>query len=199
MILGLTGSIGSGKSFVSDLFERAGVPVIRADDLAREVVAPGTPGFEEVVARFGRNVVLPDGTLDRRAIAARVFADPDERRALESIIHPRVRAREEELIDGHAGAPLIVLDIPLLYESGAEAICDAVCVVTVSEQVRRERLSRDRGMTAEEVRARLAAQMPQAEKVRRAAHVIDNSGSRHETEAAVTALLRGLTGGGIGQ
>jgi len=197
MILGLTGSIGSGKSFVSDLFERAGVPVIRADDLAREVVAPGTPGLAEVVARFGRDVLLADGSLDRRAIAARVFANPEERRVLESIIHPRVRAREEELIRSHAGAPLIVLDIPLLYESGSESLCDAVCVVTVSEEARRERLARDRGMTGEQVQARLAAQLPQAEKVRRADHVIDNSGSRHETEAAVRALLRGLTGRGI--
>lgn len=194
MILGLTGSIGSGKSFVSDLLEQCGAVVIRADAIAHEVVAPGSPALSEIASQFGTDLIREDGSLDRQRLAAVVFADPDKRKALERIIHPRVRERELELIAENRDQALIVLEIPLLFETQAEKLCDAVAVVTVSDEERLSRLQRDRGMSESEVRVRLAAQMPQEEKVRRADFVIDNSGSRADTEEAVTALFRKLEG-----
>ncbi|MBX3730881.1 MAG: dephospho-CoA kinase [Candidatus Sumerlaeia bacterium] len=188
MILGLTGSIGSGKTFVTRCFEELGASVIRADELAREVVAPGTPAYSEIVEFFGPAVVTADGTLDRAEIARRVFANPGQRRELERIVHPRVRQREEELLQHFRHEPLVVLEIPLLYETGAEALCDAVLVVVVEEEVRRQRLQRDRGMSPQDIAARLAAQMPEHEKVRRAQYVIDNSGSRERTRDTVREL-----------
>ncbi len=193
MILGLTGSVGSGKSLVSSILRDLGAQVICADELAREVVAKGSPALQEIHREFGPGVLLPDGSLDRRALAARVFADAKARRTLEEIVHPRVRARELELLAQHAGEPIIVLDIPLLFETGAEELCDAVAVVVVDEDTRRARLTSNRGMSPAEIESRLAAQMPQAEKARRADHLIDNSGSREQTRAQVAALFRSLT------
>jgi dephospho-CoA kinase len=188
MILGLTGSIGSGKTFVTRCFEELGAAVIRADELAREVVAPGTPAYAEIVNSFGPAVVTADGTLDRAEIARRVFANPHQRRELERIVHPRVRQREEELLQQLRHEPLVVLEIPLLYETGAEALCDAVLVVVVEPEVRRQRLQRDRGMSSQDIAARLAAQMPEDEKARRAHYVIDNSGPRERTRDKVREL-----------
>lgn len=192
MILGLTGSVGSGKSLVSSILRDLGAQVICADELARQVVAKGSPALQEIAREFGPEVILPDGSLDRRALAARVFADPKARRTLEQIVHPRVRARELELLAQYCGDPLVVLDIPLLYETGAEDLCDAVAVVVVDEESRRTRLMADRGMTLQEIESRLAAQMPQSEKARRATHLIDNSGTREQTRAQVTRLFQTL-------
>jgi dephospho-CoA kinase len=137
-------------------------------------------------------VFLPDGSLNRAELAQKVFADSDARRLLESIIHPRVREREIELIEQHRGAPLVVLEIPLLFESGAQDLCDEVLVVTIDEVQRRARLKESRGMTDEQIDARLAAQLPQEEKLRRATRHIDNSGTREQTRAAVVELHRRL-------
>lgn len=193
MILGLTGSIGSGKSTVTKAFEDLGAVVFRADDLAREVVAPGGPAYSEISSHFGPAIAPPGGPLDRKALAQRVFSNPHDRKILESIVHPRVRARELELIRLHSGEPLVVLEIPLLYEAGAEDICDRVCVVHCDDAVRAERLERDRGMTRDEVAARLAAQMPEDEKRRRAHFEIDNSGPIEATRAQVERLHKQLT------
>jgi dephospho-CoA kinase len=192
MILGLTGSIGSGKTFVTRCFEDLGAVVIRADELARDVVAPGTPAHSEILRCFGPGVFLPDGSLNRAELAQKVFADSDARRLLESIIHPRVREREIELIEQHRDAPLVVLEIPLLFESGAQDLCDEVIVVTIDVVQRRARLKESRGMTDEQIDARLAAQLPQEEKLRRATRHIDNSGTREQTRAAVVQLHRQL-------
>jgi len=193
LILGLTGSIGSGKSYVTSCLESLGAVAIRADELAREVVAAGTSGLEEIKREFGSGVLTEGGELDRRKMAAVVFSDEERRRVLESIIHPRVRDRELELIAANGDAPLIVIEIPLLFETGAEDICDKVVVVTISEQERLRRLERDRGMTREEVDRRLAAQMPQEEKVKRADYVLDNSGNREQTRTKAEELFRQLT------
>lgn len=192
-ILGLTGSIGSGKSFVTSCMERLGAVAIRADDLAREVVAPGTPAYQEILEDFGPTVASPGGELDRKRLARIVFSDPKRRRRLEEIVHPRVRERELELIRLHSAAPLIVLEIPLLFETDAQTLCDKVLVVTIGEEERLRRLAESRGMAPEEIRARLEAQMPQEEKVRRADFVIDNSGSREATREAAEQLYRALT------
>jgi dephospho-CoA kinase len=126
MILGLTGSLGSGKSTVSSHLRDLGAQIICADEIAREVVAKGSPALLDITREFGPDMLDPDGTLDRRAMARLVFADADARRKLEQIIHPRVRERELQLLATFRDSPLIVLDIPLLYETGAEDICDQV-------------------------------------------------------------------------
>lgn len=194
MILGLTGSLGSGKSLVADCLRDLGATVIDADVIAREATAPGSPALDDIRKEFGPGVFAPDGCLDRAALARLVFADATRLAALEAILHPRVRAREEELIAENRHKPLIVLDIPLLFETGAEEMCDAVLCVTVDDEVRRARLVRDRGMSDEQIRQRLSRQLPQEEKARRADYVVDNSGTREQTRAAVEKLHARLVG-----
>jgi dephospho-CoA kinase len=194
-ILGLTGSVGSGKSTVSSMMRDLGYPVVCADELAREATAPGAPALDEIARTFGPSVLRPTGELDRAALAKIVFQDSSARRTLEAIVHPRVRAREVEEIERLRPLhPLVVLDVPLLFEAGAQDLCDAVAVVTVPEDVRRQRLAA-RGMAPEDIARRLAAQMPQDEKARRADHEIDNSGTLEATRAQVQALVRRILEG----
>lgn len=192
VILGLTGSLGSGKSFVSSLFTECRAKVICADELAREIVKPGTAAFEEIRRTFGDVVVAPDGALDRQHLARIVFRDPPKRKKLESIIHPLVRERELGMIEEYRGFPLVVLDVPLLFESGMDSHCDKTVVVIISEKLREERLVANRSMNASQIRERLAAQMPQEEKARRADFLIDNSGSRQQTAIQVNEILKKL-------
>ena len=195
MILGLTGVMGSGKSTVAAMLRAAGAAHVDADAIAREVVAPGTPGFDEVVAEFGPKVVGTDGALDRNVLGSLVFTDAGAKRRLEAIIHPRVRDREMALIAEHleAEVPLVVLDVPLLFETGAERLCDKVLVVTVREEVRIERLTSARRMTQAQITARDKAQWSQEEKARRADFVLDNSASLEDTQRQVLRLYRQLT------
>lgn len=194
-ILGLTGSLGSGKSTVSSMFRSLGVPTICADELAREVTARQHPALQEIVEAFGPGILTDSGELDRAALAAIVFRDPEARARLESIVHPRVRERELELLHENRHAPVVVLDIPLLYETGAESLCNGVAVVAVDDAERFRRLQASRSMTRDQIEARLAAQMPQAEKRRRADFTIDNSGTIADTEKQVRQLLRTLSEG----
>lgn len=193
-ICGLTGGIASGKSTVARRLRELGVPVVDADAIAREVVEPGTPALEEIVASFGAVVLDPDGRLDRKALAARVFGDDAARKTLEAIVHPRVaeRTRERFAQLEAAGERLAVYDVPLLVEKGLHAVFRPVVVVALSEeeQIRRA-IARD-GATEAEVRARIAAQLPLAEKVAVADHVIDNAGSVEATLAQVDALVSAL-------
>lgn len=198
-ILGLTGSLGSGKSFVASLLLDAQCRVICADALAREVVLPGSPILAKIIGEFGESVLGPDGALDRARMGKIVFANPAKRRLLESLIHPEVRRRELEFIETNRGFPLVVLDIPLLYESGFDRECDKVAVVVVDETVRAERLRRDRNLTDEQITARLQAQMPQEEKAARADFVIDNSGTRAATARQVRRMLSQLFPNGLPQ
>ncbi len=188
-ILGLTGSLGSGKSFVSSLLSQSGAKVICADKLAREAVSPGSPALNDIRTRFGDDVLQADGTLDRGRLGNLVFQDPASRRALEEIIHPRVRKRELELLGEYEGHPLIVLDVPLLFEKGLDRHCNHTAAVIISEEERYRRLRQERGLTKEQVDARLRAQMPQEEKAARASTVIDNSGAPSQTANQVNALL----------
>ncbi len=180
-ILGLTGSLGSGKSFVSSLFSECHASVICADKIAREVVEPGSGILSEISREFGQEILRSDGSLDRSRLAGIVFQDEAKRRKLEQLIHPLVRQRELQLIETYSDQPLVVLDIPLLYESGFDKECDKVAVVVIDHKERVRRLEADRGYGAEEISRRLAAQMPQEEKARRADFVIDNSDSRRDT------------------
>lgn len=196
VVVGLTGGIGSGKSTVSAMLAARGATVIDADRLAREVVAPGTPGYREVVARFGPDVVAADGSLDRRLLADVVFGDPAALADLNAIVHPEVRARiEERLAELRSAAPddgVVVLEIPLLIESGRSYGAAAVIVVDCEEDVAVRRLVEQRGMDEDDARRRMAAQVPRAERVAAADLVIDNSGSKAELEARVDRIWADL-------
>ena len=186
-LVGLTGGIGSGKSTVATGFAARGAVVVDADRLARAVVEPGEPALAELVEHFGEEILAPDGTLDRPALAAIAFADDDARAALNEITHPRIGQRiadrlAELAADDDAGdavAPaIVVLDIPLLVESKLYEQHDALVVVTATPEVRLERLVTQRGMDAADVRARMAVQIGDEERSAHATHIIDNSGDR---------------------
>jgi len=191
LIFGLTGGLASGKSTVAARFRAQGVPVIDADQLAREVVAPGTPGLAEVVAAFGQDVLLPDGSLDRARVADRVFNDVALRRTLNSIVHPRIAALSQEriLALSSQGERLICYEAALLVENGLADAFRPLVVVAVPLDVQVARAMARDSATEEQARARITAQKPLAEKVAVADHVIDNTGSREETERKADAVL----------
>ena len=189
----LTGGIATGKSTVLRVLQAREIPTIDADVLAREVVAPGTPGLEAVVERFGKAVLDVDGALDRRALAALVFSDPLARHDLERIVHPAVYGAIQTWLRRLPNETLLaVADIPLLFETGHQADFDQVVVAACppEEQLRRV-MARD-GVSEAEARTRLDAQWPIAEKVARAHHVIWTTGPRTETERQVDELVRRL-------
>jgi dephospho-CoA kinase len=191
--VGLTGGVASGKSTVSALLADLGAVVIDADLLAREVVARGTDGLDAVVEEFGPDVLGPDGALDRSRLGALVFADPERRKALEAIIHPRVRQRAREI---EAAAPpdaVVVHDIPLLTETGQATSFDAVVVVDVPTDVQVDRMVRIRGMSEADARARIAAQAGRDDRLAIATHVVDNTGSLDDLRARVAEVYRALT------
>ncbi|MER7754124.1 dephospho-CoA kinase [Kitasatospora sp. NPDC097643] len=174
--IGLTGGIGAGKSEVSRLFAAHGAVIVDSDVIAREVVAPGTDGLAAVVAEFGPGVLREDGALDRPALGAIVFADPERLTALNAIVHPLVRARSAELEAAAAPDAVVVHDVPLLTENGLAPLYDLVVVVDAADEVRIDRLVRLRGMAEQEARARMAAQAARADRLAIADLVIDNSG-----------------------
>jgi dephospho-CoA kinase len=179
---------------VSSILARLGAVVIDADVLAREVVAPGTPGLAEIVEAFGPGVLTPDGELDRPAVGALVFADEEKRRVLEAIIHPRVRERGAELEAASPDGAVVVHDIPLLAETGQADRFDAVVVVDVPVEVQLDRMVRLRGMSPADAEARIAAQASREERLACATHVVENTGTLDELEAAVSAVFADLAG-----
>lgn len=183
--VGLTGGIGSGKSTVAALLAGRGAVVIDADAIAREVVAPGTPGLADVVEEFGREVLTAQGELDRPRMGALVFADAEARRRLEAIVHPLVLDRIVAIEAAAAAGDVVVQDIPLLVEGGRVDTFDAVVVVDVPTEVQVQRLVRDRGMSDAEAQARLDAQATREERLAVATYVVDNSGSVEELQARV--------------
>lgn len=191
--VGLTGGIGSGKSEVSRRLEARGAVVVDADLLAREVVAAGTAGFDQVVAAFGLDVVGADGELDRPALARRVFGDEPARRQLEAIIHPLVRARAGEIERTAGPAAVVVHDIPLLVETGQAHRFDVVVVVDALDDVRLQRLVDTRGMGVGEARDRIAAQAERESRLAAADHVVVNDGELIDLDGVVDALWRALT------
>lgn len=178
----LTGNVASGKSSVARLFADWGATVVDADAIVRELQRPGTPLFERIVARFGGDLVTPEGELDRARLRALVLADPAARKDLEAIVHPAVAAERERLIDEarHRGEAIVVSDIPLLFEVMDPHAFDAVVLVDAPEQIRRERLLRDRGLSGQEADGLFRAQHPAADKRARSDYIIDNDGSRTE-------------------
>ena len=182
--IGLTGGIGSGKSTVSGLLAERGAVIVDADRIAREVVEPGAPGLAAVVDAFGRGVLTTDGTLDRPALAAIVFSDAGARARLDGIVHPLVRSRSAELAAAAPADAVLVHDVPLLVETGQAASYDLVLVVEADESTRVVRLVQ-RGLTAEDARARIAAQATDDQRRAVADVVLDNSGSPEELAAQV--------------
>lgn len=183
LLVGLTGGIGSGKSTVARLLGDRGAVVIEADRLAREAVAAGTNGFRRVVEVFGSDVVAPDGTLDRAALAAEVFADPARRAALERITHPEVARLLAERVEEHrVGDRVVVYDTPLLVETGLGPAFDVVVVVTADPEQRVARMVGSRGMNEADVRARMAAQATDEQRAGVADILIDNDGTMAELE-----------------
>lgn len=190
----LTGGIGTGKSYVRARFALRGLPTIDADAVARDVVAPGTPGLARVVDRFGAGVLRPDGSLDRPALAAIVFADVRAREALEAIVHPAVRRVVDEWLAAEraCGTGIAVADIPLLFETGRDADFDVVVVAACAPEEQVRRVMRRDGASEAAARARLAAQWPIEEKSRRADYVIRTDGAFAETDRLVDEVIAAL-------
>ena len=196
-LLGLTGGIATGKSTFAEALRARGVPVVDADVLARAAVAPGTPALAEIARAFGPGVLTPDGGLDRKKMAAIVFADPGARRRLEAITHPAVRRAmaDETARLAAAGHDLAFYDTPLLFEVGLDAVVDAVVVVWAPPAVQRARLASRDGLGPAEADARLAAQLPVDEKAARADFVVENVGARDELGPKAERLLADLRRG----
>ncbi len=193
--IALTGGIATGKSHVRALFEGLGVPPIDADRLARAAVATGTPGLAAVTARFGPDVLDPSGALDRRKLGTIVFDDARARRDLEQIVHPYVRAAIDEWFASFDGThvPFAVADIPLLYETGREGDFDRIVVAACEPATQLRRLMARDHLTRDEAERRIAAQMPVADKVRRADHVVRTDGTFDETHRQVREIAAALS------
>lgn len=188
ILIGLTGGIGSGKSTVSARLAELGARVVDADAIVRQVQAPGTEVFAAIVERFGPGVVAEDGTLHRPALAARVFNDPEELKALNAIVHPAVGVGiAEALAEAAETDDVVILDVPLLVESGRDDMA-AMVVVDLDPEVAVQRLVEHRGFTEEDARARISRQASREERLAKADKVLDNSGSVEHLIAQVDAL-----------
>jgi dephospho-CoA kinase len=193
LLVGLTGGIGSGKSTVACLLAERGAVVIEADRLAHDVVEPGTPGFDRVIEVFGPDVVTPGGTLDRATLGEIVFADAERRRALEAIVHPEVARRFAEEVERHRDTDeVVVYAVPLLVERGLAPAFDVVIAVAAPEGARIERVVAGRGSDPADVRARLAAQVSDADRAAVADIVIDNDGTLADLAARVDEVWADL-------
>jgi dephospho-CoA kinase len=197
--IGLTGGIGSGKSTVAGRFAELGALVIDADAVAREVVEPGTDGLAAVVAEFGEQVLDGSGRLDRPALARVAFGDEAARGRLNAILHPRIRARAAELIAAAPPGTVVVQDVPLLVETGQADRYDLVVVVEAPEQLRLRRLARDRGMPAEQARARMATQASDEQRRAVADVLLVNDGTIDDLRAKVDDLWRSRVSPGSGR
>ncbi|GGQ37671.1 dephospho-CoA kinase [Streptomyces mutabilis] len=191
--VGLTGGIGAGKSEVSRLLVEHGAVLIDADRIAREVVAPGTPGLAAVVAAFGEEVLAEDGSLDRPRLGSIVFADPEKLAALNSIVHPLVGDRSRALEEAAAEDAVVVHDVPLLTENGLAPLYDVVVVVDVDPATQLDRLVRLRGMTEQDARARMAAQATRRQRREIADVIIDNDVPLDRLRSRVAEVWAELT------
>jgi dephospho-CoA kinase len=175
------------------VIEEYGIPVVSADELSRMVVMPGSKGLEEVVAAFGEGILGEDGHLDRAKLAEIVFSDEERRVELERILHPRIRSRFEEVLDAleKAGQRLVIYEVPLLFENNIQEILDGVIVVSARNDLRIARVGDRDGLSADETRARMAAQMDEATRQSLADYVLTNNGDRMDLRREVELLLQG--------
>lgn len=190
-VIGVTGNIACGKSLVLDTLAKLGAETIDADRVAHEVMAPGTPTAERIIAAFGEEIRGPDGGIDRRALGAIVFRDPDKLALLDSLAHPPTVAAIRERVRASTAA-VVAIDAIKLFEAGLADDCDEVWVVTCTPEQQVERLMRRNGFDREEALRRIQAQPPQEEKIRRADRVIDNSGTVEATVAQIRAAWDAL-------
>jgi dephospho-CoA kinase len=191
LVIGLTGGIASGKSTVSNMLKELSIPVIDADQIAREVVQKDKPAYKEIVRTFGKGILASDLQIDRAKLGAIVFQQEEKRQLLNQIVHPAVRKemlaqKEAFLQEGH---PTIVLDIPLLFESKLTSLVDKILLVFVDDDIQLERLMKRNHFTKEEAEARIRSQMPLIQKVPLADAVINNNGSIDETKSQLLAIL----------
>ncbi len=193
-VFGLTGGIGTGKSTVCRILRELGITVVAADDVGRQVVAPGSAGLATIVEAFGEEILDPTGALDRRTLGALVFGDAGKRRQLEEIIHPLVQQYSQALFTEftNAGVPIIVYESALLFETNRQHEMLRTIVVTASKAQRVARVQQRDGVTPEQVRARIQAQMDEEAKRRRADYVLDNNGDEEDLRRQVEELVATL-------
>ena len=197
-VIGLTGGIATGKSFVAKFFAERGVPVIDADELARAAVLPGSPTVKQIALLFGHTLVSQEGILDRKQLGSLIFTDPEKRRQLEAILHPAIKKLAEERIGqaAAAGHRRLIYMAPLLIEAGVTDRVDTIWVVTVHPEIQLERLMRRDNISREQAQSMINSQMPLAEKTRYGSVVIDNSGSETETWNVLKTVWAKETGSG---
>ncbi len=197
IVVGLTGNVGAGKSTVARLWRRAGVPVVSADRLARTAVAPGSPALAQIEKLFGPGVIGSDGFMDRAHVRRRVFRDPETRKQLEAIVHPVVKRLRDEWTEERraGGADLVVWEIPLLFETGAEDEVDVIVLVDAPPGLRRRRIMETRGLTAEAASAIMNAQLPTEVMHHRTDFVVENAGTREELDLRAAHILDALVRG----
>lgn len=195
LVVGVTGGVASGKTTVSKIFEEEGAYLLEADQIAREIVQPPSPAWEELVGVFGKEILQENGTIDRKRLAARIFSDSGQRRLLNGILHPRIR-EEMEKRAGEIGrkdpGAIVVFDVPLLVETGFHREVDRVVVVTSEETQQMERMKERAGMSEQETRWIISSQMPTEEKVKAADFVISNEGSMEETRRRAKEIFQEL-------
>ena len=190
--LGLTGGIATGKTTISNYLKSINIPVLDADEYARKVVEPGTPGLAEITNTFGEQILQPDGSLNRKLLGQIVFNDSSARQTLNDITHPRIQQMMADELHRLAEqqTPLVILDIPLLLENNNVAGADAVMVVSIPESLQLTRLMQRNNLTEKEAHARISAQMPLVEKEKLADFVIDNSGTISSTQKQVEKVIQ---------
>jgi dephospho-CoA kinase len=193
-LVGLTGGIASGKSTVAKILQSLGAAVVNADDLAREVVEPGHEAWKEIVASFGADILQSDQTLDRQKLRTLIFNQPEARKRLESIIHPRVRALAEERIRQYAAAgyPVVIYEVPLLFEGNLQEWLRPVILVACDVETQTARLQKRDHLTAADAEKHIAAQMSLKDKRRLADYVIENNGSLEDLERQTQQILEEL-------
>jgi len=197
LIIGVTGSIGTGKTTAAKMLRRLGATVVDADEIAHRAMEPGNPAWKKIVARFGRKILRHDGYIDRQALGAEVFSDREKLRKLCAILHPEVYRRMREAVNRVRRADssaVVVLDVPLLLETGGQKYIDKLIVVTAPREVQIGRACRKFGLRRAQIIKRIRMQMPLSRKVKAADFVIDNGGSMVSTEKQVRAIWKKLAG-----
>lgn len=192
MIIGITGGIASGKTAVSDYVKELGYPVVDADELSREIMAPNSPVLDDIRQAFGDGVFHSDGSLDRQALGRWIFRDSKARKQLDAITHPAIARKAEERFASCAGQEFVFFVVPLLYESGMDAYCDVVWLVHVDDALRQKRLMARDGIDADYAKQKMTAQMSEEERLAHAPEVIWNDGDLPHLHLQVQALMKKL-------
>jgi dephospho-CoA kinase len=198
-VIGLTGNIASGKSSVAAILEELGAKVIDADEVARLVVEPGKPAWREIINRFGKNILEPDGAINRKKLGEFIFNDQEKRKSLNEITHPRIIGMIRELVEeyGKQNTPVVIIEAALIVEKGGlGGLIEGLIVVTSDEESQIKRLMERNEFSREEAESRLGAQMPEQEKVKHADYIIDNSGPIESTREQVIDLWKVIRGSG---